>query len=146
MLSYLIKRLSGETLIIANNWNEKLGAYQEYYIVVYYTNTGLNSGIGGYFTDEGILVYHINAELTSEEFEGEITYNLKYNNTDASDMYGSEYNLIELVKSEGRNYVYEAGDSVPATETTDDGQKIAYVFTVDSITEEGAVVTFRKNN
>ena len=76
----------------------------------------------------------------------EITYNFKYNNTDASDMYGSEYNLIELVKSEGRNYVYESGDSVPATEKTDDGQKIAYVFTVDSITEEGAVVTFRKNN
>ena len=137
---------TGDAVIIANNWNEKLGAYQEYYIVVYYTNTGLNSGIGGYFTDEGILVYHINAELTSEEFEGEITYNLKYNNTDASDMYGSEYNLIELVKSEGRNYVYEAGDSVPATEKTDDGQKIAYVFTVDSITEEGATVTFRKNN
>lgn len=137
---------TGDAVIIANNWNEKLGAYQEYYIVVYYTNTGLNSGIGGYFADEGIVVYHINAELTSEEFEGEITYNLKYNNTDASDMYGSEYNLIELVKSEGRNYVYEAGDSVPATEKTDDGQKIAYVFTVDSITEEGAVVTFRKNN
>ena len=137
---------TGDAVIIANNWNEKLGAYQEYYIVVYYTNTGLNSGIGGYFADEGIVVYHINAELTSEEFEGEITYNLKYNNTDASDMYGSEYNLIELVKSEGRNYVYESGDSVPATETTDDRQKIAYVFTVDNITEEGAVVTFRKNN
>jgi M6 family metalloprotease-like protein len=37
---------NGDTIIIANNWDDKLGAYQEYYILVYQTTDGLNSGEG----------------------------------------------------------------------------------------------------
>jgi VCBS repeat-containing protein len=54
--------------------------------------------------------------------------------------------LIELVKSADGDYVYEEYDNLPATEKTDKGQKIAYVLTVNRITEDGATVTFRVNN
>ena len=137
---------TGDAVIIANNWDDTLGAYQEYFVVVYYTNTGLNSGEGGYFDEEGILVYHVNATLYSETVDGETYYDVKYNNTDASDEYGTENNLIELVKSANGGWVYGKNDSLSASTKTDSGKKVAYVFTVNEITEEKATVTFRMNN
>lgn len=137
---------TGDAVIIANNWDDKLGAYQEYFVVVYYTNTGLNSGEGGYFDEEGILVYHVNATLYSETVDGETYYDVKYNNTDDSDEYGTENNLIELVKSADGDWVYGENDSLSASAKMDNGKKVSYVFTVNKITEEKATVTFRKNN
>ena len=135
---------SGDTIIIANNFNPTLGAYQEYYIVVYYTNDGLNGGDGaGYFERDGIVVYHINASLCSEIYEGEIYYDIYYNNTDASDEYGTEENLIEFVKSSADTYTYVAGDSIPNV-TDDQGNKLSYGFTVDSINGDTATITFTK--
>jgi hypothetical protein len=101
---------------------------------------------GAYFKKSGVMVYHVNAALTSEELDGEIFYDLKYNNTDASNEYGSEYNLISLVKSADGEYLFGEYDSLSANEKTDDGQKVAYVFTVNKLTEDGATITFRKNN
>ena len=137
---------TGDAVIIANDWDDDLGAYQEYFIVVYYTNTGLNSGEGGYFAEDGILVYHVNATLYSETSGGEIYYDLKYNNTDPSDQYGTEHNLIELVQSADGNYLFGEYDSLGANVKTDDGQKVSYVFTVNEITEDNVTITFRKNN
>ena len=136
---------TGDTILIANNWDEKLGAYQEYFLVVYYTNNGLNGGDYGYFDEEGIVVYHVNATLYKEVYGETTYYDVYYNNTDASDEYGTENNLIELVKSADGNYVFEEYDSLLASEKTDDGQKIAYVLTVNRITEDSATVTFHKN-
>ena len=136
---------SGDTIIIANNWDDELGAYQEYFIVVYYKNDGLNNGFG-YFENEGLVVYHVNASLCAETIEGETYYDVYNNNTDASDPdgYGTENNLIELVKN-GSDYVFEQGDSLSGNTALDSGEKIAYTFTVDALTEDSATVTFRKN-
>ena len=134
---------TGDTIIIANNFDPTLGAYQEYYIVVYYTMDGLNGGDYGYFMREGIIVYHVNASLYSENYEGEIYYDIYNNNTDPSDEYGTEDNLIELVKSTEGNYTYVAGDSIPAV-TDDQGNKLAYSFTVDSLNGDSATITFTK--
>ena len=60
---------AGDTIILANNWDAKLGVYQEYYIITYYTNSGLNAGEYGFFEEEGIVVYHINASLYKEEYD-----------------------------------------------------------------------------
>ena len=136
---------TGETLIIANNWSDKLGAYQEYFIIVYYRNTGLNGGEYGYFEEEGIVVYHVNATLVSERINGKDCYDVANNNTDPSDEYGTENNLIELVQSVNGSYVYGEYESLSANEKLDNGEKISYVFTVNSITEEKATITFRKN-
>ena len=135
---------SGDTIIVANNFDPNLGVYQEYYIIVYYTNDGLNDGENaGYFARDGIVVYHINASLYSENHDGEIYYDIYNSNTDASDEYGTEDNLIELVKSSDDTYTYIEGDSLP-TVTDDQGNKLSYGFTVDSISGDTATITFTK--
>ncbi len=136
---------SGDTIIIANNFDTTLGAYQEYYIVVYYTNNGLNSGDDyGLFSRDGIVVYHVNAALTSEVYDGTTYYDLANSNTDSSDEYGSVNNLVEFVKTSSDNYTYVAGDKLPSV-TDDNGQKLAYTFTVNSLTSTTATITFTEN-
>ena len=140
---------NGDTIIIANNWDEKLGAYQEYYVVMYYTNNGLNSGDDfGYFDREGVVVYHVNASLYKEEIDGENYYDVYNNNTDVSEEngYGTADNLIEFVKSPKDTFTYVAGDNLSTTVKDDNGNKIAYTFTVDSLTADSATITFTKNN
>ena len=137
---------NGDTIILANNWDEALGAYQEYYILVYYKNVGLNGGDNaGYFARDGVVVYHVNASLCSETEDGETYYDVYNNNTDPSDEYGTQDNLIEYVLSTEGTYTYAVGDSISANTTDDQGNKIAYTFTVDSLTDNAATITFTKN-
>ena len=132
---------NGDTIIIANNWDDKLGAYQEYYVLVYYTNTDLNANGGGYFQRDGIVVYHVNASLYKENYDGEIYYDVYNNNTDPSDSYGTYDNLIEFVKSAEDTFTYVEGDTLP-TVYDDAGNKLIYTFTVDALTETEATITF----
>ena len=134
---------AGDTIIIANNWDAKLGAYQEYYIITYYTNSGLNAGEYGFFEEEGIVVYHINASLYKEEYDGEVYYDVYYNNTPAGEEYGTEHNLIELVEGNDSDYVFGAGESL-GNVTDDSGNKLCYTFTVNSINDDKATITFTK--
>ena len=138
---------NGDTIILANNWDDDLGAYQEYYVLVYYTNNGLNAGDAGYFNNAGVVVYHVNASLYKEVSEGETYYDVYNNNTDVSseDGYGTADNLIEFVKSTDSEYVYAKGDSISANTKDDQGNKLAYTFTVDSLTSTSATITFTKN-
>ena len=133
---------NGDTIILANNWSDSLGAYQEYYIVVYYKNSGLNYGDGyGIFDDEGIVVYHVNATI---EYDSDYQcYDLIYNNTDPSDSYGTENNLVEFVKSSSGKIVYSTGDKM-ANQTSDNGKSLGYTFTVDSLEGDVATITFTK--
>ena len=132
---------NGDTIIIANNWDEGLGAYQEYYIIVYYTDDGLNTGDdAGYFLREGIVVYHVNASLYREVYEGEVYYDIYNNNTDPSDEYGTVNNLIEYVTSASGNYTYVVGDTMPDV-YDDAGNRLAYNFVVDSIDGDIATIT-----
>ena len=133
---------SGDTIIIANNWDEKLGAYQEYYVLMYYTGTGLNGGENGYFEVDGVVVYHVNASLYREDLgTGEYSYYIYNTNTDVSSEYGTEDNLIEFVKSSNDTYVYLEGYTLPSV-TDDLGEKLGYTFTVTSLDGEEAVITF----
>lgn len=135
---------NGDTIIIANNWDDSLGVYQEYYIVVYYTNNGLNSGEYGYFDRNGIVVYHVNAVLKSESDSTGTYYDIKNNNTTpGNDSDGTEDNLIELVKSSAGSFTYASGSSLP-TVTDDNGRTLGYTFTVDSLDGDVATITFTK--
>lgn len=136
---------NGDTILIANNWDESLGAYQEYYILVYYTSNGLNGDGHGYFARDGIVVYHVNASLYKEVYDGETYYDIYNNNTDPSDEYGTEDNLLEYVKSAADTYTYVAGDTLSAATKDDQGNTIAYTFTVRSLTADTATITFTKN-
>lgn len=133
---------SGDTVIIANNFSVELGMYQEYWIVCYYNNTGLNSGEYGLFAKAGIVVYHINASLGIYENE----YYIYNTNTDPNDKdYGTEDNLIELVKN-GSSYVYGLNDSLSANTCDDSNNIIAYTFKVTALDEKTATLTFTKNS
>ena len=134
---------NGDTVILTNNWDESLGAYQEYYVIMYYTATELNAGEGGYFDRDGILVYHVNASLYAEEYDGTTYYDVYNSNTNVSGEGGTEDNLIEFVLSEEGHYTFVAGDTLP-TLTDDLGNELGYTFTIDSITEESATITFTK--
>ncbi len=137
---------TGDTIIIANNWDSTLGAYQEYYIIMYYTNTGLNDGDEmGYFSRDGIVVYHVNATLYKEIYNGDTYYDVYNNNTDISGEYGTENNLIEIVKSAEDTFTYIAGDTMP-TVYLDNGDMLVYNFVVESIEDGTATITFTKSN
>ena len=132
----------GDTIIIANNWDENLGAYQEYYVLMYYKNSGLNAGEdAGYFSRDGVVVYHVNASLYKGDYEGETYYDIYNNNTDSSNEYGTEDNLIEYVKSAGDTFTYVVGDTMP-TVTDDNGEVLGYTFVIDALTGEYATITF----
>lgn len=132
----------GDTIILANNWDEALGAYQEYYIIMYYTMTGLNAGDGGYFDQNAILVYHINATLQIEYDDQKSPY-IVYNNNTSVGPNSTKNNLIEYVVSGDDDYIYTVGEALPTT-TDDSGNELIYTFIVDALTEEYATITFTK--
>ena len=133
---------NGDTVIIANNFDPELGAYQEYYVIAYYTESALNSGDGGYFTRPGVVVYHVNASLYREMIDTEVYYDI-YNNNSSGE-YGTEDNLIEYVKSANDTYTYVAGDTMP--DVCDDlGNSLSYNFTVDALTDGYATITITKS-
>ncbi len=133
---------TGDTLILANNWDPDLGAYQEYYILAYYTATGLNAGEdAGYFLRDGLVVYHVNASLYREEINGDLYYDVYNNNTHSSAESGTRDNLIEYVKSDADTYTYGVGDTLPSSVTDHSGNRLIYTFTVDSVTPEAVTLT-----
>ena len=133
---------NGDTIILANNWDEALGAYQEYYVIMYYTMTGLNADEAGYFARDGIVVYHVNSSLYAEQYGNE-TYYMVYNTNTSSGDYGTKDNLIEFVKSGNDTYTYTVGDTLPST-TDDFGNELGYTFVIDSLDAESATITFTK--
>lgn len=134
---------SGDSVIIANNWNTNLGAYQEYYIVVYYTQNGLNGDGNGYFARDGILVYHVNASLNKYTEGDEVYYDIYNNNTSYIGDYGTKNNLIEFVTTRNDTYTYVVGDSLGPV-TTDSGEKLSYTFSIDKLDADRATLTFVK--
>ncbi len=136
---------NGDTLIVSNNWDPELGAYQEYYVLIYYTNNGLNAGSGnGYFSNKGIVMYHVNASLYKEVYAGKTSYDV-YNNNDQGGQYKTPDNLIELVKNNG-SYVIGQNSYSASNLVDDDGNKLAYRFKVNSLSNDVASLTFTKIN
>ncbi|MFA6829380.1 MAG: hypothetical protein WCR67_01545 [Bacilli bacterium] len=133
---------NGDTIILANNWDTTLGAYQEYYVLMYYTNTGLNGGDYGYFDEEGVVMYHVDASLIKYDnltlMDGSQAYDV-YNTNSSS----SENALIELVKN-GSSYVYGVGDTSSSTIKDNNDETLGFTFTVNSLDTTKASLTFTK--
>jgi M6 family metalloprotease-like protein len=130
---------AGDTVIIANNWDESLGAYQEYYVLVYYKAGDLNPKEGGCFESDGVVVYHVNSSLYPHTKGGETVYDVYNNNASPKTSYGSVDNLIELVASEDGDYIFGIGESLPNV-TDDFGEELRYTFTVRSIKDGEATL------
>lgn len=130
---------SGDTIIIGNNFSEELGAFQEYYILMYYRPTGLNNSNDKYFSTEGIVLYHVNATLYYEKFLDESFYSLANSNTKGE----SADNLIELVRCNGQSYIMDEKGSLRIL--FDDSNEILHIgYTVESLNQKEAVITFSR--
>ena len=130
---------NGDTIIIANNWDDKLGAYQEYYVLMYYTQKGLNQDEFCGYDMEGVIVYHVNAAMYMQE--GNEHYDVYNSNSDILYEYGTENNLLESVLSPQGQIGFVVGDTMP-TVIDDYGNELIYTFTVDEITSDYATITF----
>lgn len=129
---------TGDTIILANNFDEKLGIYQEYYVLMYYKNEGLNDS---YFKNNGIVMYHINASLRKYGDYGHIDYKIMNNNTSKYSIDGSYNNLIELVANNEKK-LYQVGDILTEEIYDDTNTKLKYSFEIQGISEEEAKIKF----
>ena len=137
---------NGDTIILATNFDPTLGAYQEYYILMYYTKGGLNTSQKSYFAQNGLVIYHVNASLYYET-RGEDTVYFLDNDNDSG---GSHKNfLLELVKInvaflEIPYFVFTEGMTLTYL-SDDNGNYLPYTITVDQILSDGARITFTHN-
>ena len=134
---------TGDSIIIANNWDDSLGFYQEYYVLIYYKNTSLNSSPAGYFKDEGLILYHVNAELYYEQYLNKTLYDLNNTNTTQGSNQGTANNLIEIEEKMRYSVLFQEGSSLN-TVFDDNEELLRYTFTVLEITENEATITFRR--
>ncbi len=98
--------LSGDAIMICKNWNGTF--YDEYFIIDFYTPTGVNEmvkGSSGLFSISGIRIYHINATLNTYENATSVWEMTKYNNSN------SLRRLITLIEADGRNDIDDLGYS-----------------------------------
>ena len=98
-------------LLFANDFDEKLGCFQEYFIVIY------SQGSSAF--DDGLVFYHIDASLYKGMLYNQ-TIEVVYNDNDSYIGGGTENNLVELVKinkklslpvKSGQKYTFEAFDN-----------------------------------
>ena len=132
---------NGEYLIITNDFDENKGILQEYFILEYYTVSGLNE-FDKMFTIDGIRVLYIIAETKKDG-------TFKYNNS------STNIKLIsQITTSKGNTYLTSSTDKSDDTlfienESLDtakfsDDSYLKYTFTVDALTDEKATITISK--
>ena len=132
---------NGDYLIIANDFDENKGILQEYFILEYYTVSGLNE-FDKMFTIDGIRVLYVIAETKKDG-------TFKYNNS------STNIKLIsQITTSKGNTYLTSSTDKSDDTlfienESLDtakfsDDSTLQYTFKVDSLTDEKATITISK--
>ena len=98
--------VSGECVMICKNWNGSV--FSEYYIIDFYTPTGLNEfckDLNGLFGICGIRIYHIDATVELKDDDTSLWDMTKYNNSDTS------HRLITLIEADGKNDIDNNGYS-----------------------------------
>jgi len=145
---------SGDAIIIAKNYEGSL--FTEYFIIDFYTPTGLNEmekGNSGLFSTVGIRIYHIDATLQDASSAWSVWDIYKYNNANTS------HKLISLVEADGNSDITKGDEygsyaensdlfkenSVWKTATWYDGTSAGFTLTVDEITGSAATITISFN-
>lgn len=122
--------------------------FSEYYIIDFYTPTGLNkaqSGNSGLFSTSGIRIYHVDAALNSAEDCYSIFDITKYNNS------YSQHKLISLVEADGKNDILKGDlssnsdlfkvNSTYSNSKWYDNSSTNFTVKVDAINENNATIT-----
>ena len=86
--------LNGEVLLIIDTWNNTI--FDEYFLVMYYTPEGLNELDQDYiFTDSGILIFHVSAEI-GNGYDSESYYYSIFNNNNTD----TENKLVKIIEAD----------------------------------------------
>lgn len=93
---------SGDAIIVSPNWNNTI--FDEYFIIDFYTPTGLNEQ-DEVFSIAGVRIYHVNAKIGSGGYGGEYTSYFQYDNSDTT------YKFLKLLEADGRNDIEKSNDS-----------------------------------
>lgn len=133
----------GDTCIIANNWDATLGCYQEYWVMMYYTKSGINAK-SNYSFSEGLVLYHVDAQLISYKYNGQTGLDL-FTTNDHGEAYYTGVNLIELEKLTSSSYTLGVGQTSKSSIYDDNGSKINYTFKLNSMDGSKANITFKAN-
>lgn len=138
---------NGDFVILTNNWDEKLGMYQEYFIVEYLTVDGLNAYDAGrhFYSEAGIRVLHVSAEL---ETNSDYTY-FKYENSYSAQklltLCPANNAYITSTTEASNDFLYQPTKiNTSNTLRYNDRTKLNYSFTVNSFTQDSANITFTK--
>lgn len=152
--------LSDQCIILTNSFDSKKGIFQEYFIIEYYVNKGINSKMGIYKFN-GIRILHINATLKSNISNGYTYEYFAYDNSYTS------YNLIDIIiDSQGNSYsktnssytLYTSNDLFIKDESLlnayyngyrktllgYEGKKLNYSIYVENLTDEYATIKISK--
>ena len=88
---------SGDVILVSPNWNYSY--FDEYFLVEFFTPTGLNeahAGFNGLYSTSGIRIFHVNARINPDQNDGELFY---YNNSDTS------VKLLKPIEADGDNSI-----------------------------------------
>lgn len=98
------------------------------------------------YTDfsEGLVLYHVDAQLISYKYNGQTGLDLFTTNDHGEDYY-TGVNLIELEKLTSSSYTLGVGQTSKSSIYDDNGSKINYTFKLNSIDGSKANITFKAN-
>lgn len=104
---------SGDVILVTNDWKDSY--FDEYFLIDYYTPTGLNAAQAGYnglFSISGIRIYHVYSIIDStkgKQYNDNGYYSMfSYNNSD------THFRLISLIEADDDN-------TIPKTWVAEDG-------------------------
>lgn len=105
---------SGDVILVTNDWSNSY--FDEYFLIDYYTPTGLNAAQAGYnglFSISGIRIYHVYSIIDptkGKQYNDDGYYSMfSYNNSD------TQFRLISLIEADdddtiSKTWVAEDGD------------------------------------
>ena len=126
---------SGDMLLFANDFDEDLGCFQEYFIVIY--SKGSDA-----FAD-GLVFYHIDASLYKGMLYNQ-TIEIVYNDNDSYIGGGTENNLVELVKINKKlSLPVKSGQKYTFEEYDNKGGQVSLDFEVTVEDAQSVVITFK---
>jgi hypothetical protein len=102
---------TGQVILIPASWtNDKDDYFQEYYLLDFYTPTGLNEPFAGksLFSEPGLRIIHVNANKLPDKTNNQFNSPFKYDNSYTSEV------LVELVDPTG-NFRMQKGNNLNAS-------------------------------
>jgi M6 family metalloprotease-like protein len=141
---------NGDVLLIIDEWQDTI--FDEYLLVTYFTPDGLNaSDTGRIFTDPGINIFHVSAQIDNGYDPNSYYYTIfNYNNTDTI------HKLIDIVEADMNESIeaYEVVENSDLFQVGDilnqnvymnyewyTGEPLGFIVSIDSITVDQATIT-----